>query len=52
MKKNLFEKSSGKSWGTLGKSFENFIFNKRVYIFIPLDAVFHGDHEYEVLLAG
>jgi hypothetical protein len=52
MKKKFIEKSSGKPWGggTPGKYFEKFVFNKRFYIFIPIDVIFHGDYEYEILL--
>jgi hypothetical protein len=37
---------------TPGKKFENFFFDKRVSIFIPIDAVFHRDYESGIILVG
>lgn len=49
MKKTFSEKSMG---DTPGKKFENFFFDKRVSIFIPIDAVFHRDYESGIILVG
>jgi hypothetical protein len=52
MKKNVFKNPVENPEGYPRKNFEKFVFNKKVYIFIPIEVVFYGDYEYGVILVG